>query len=125
MNIIYTSNAPEPVWPYSQAIQVWNMLYCSGQIWIDPATGEIWKNIEEQFLQITKNIDAVLTEAGTNKHHVVKSTIFVIAMDQYGLVNTLYAEYFADHAPARSCVEVSRLPKDVLVEMEVIVSLEE
>lgn len=123
MNIIYTPDAPEPVGPYSQAIQVGNMLYCSGQIWIDPKIWKLLETLEEQFDQITKNIDAVLAKAWVDKNYVVKSTIFVADMNDYARVNTMYAEYFWDHAPARSCVEVSWLPVDALVEVEVIVSV--
>ena len=87
---------------------------------LDPVSWELRETLAEQFAQIIQNIDAVLAQAGTDKQSVVKTTIFVVDMEQYAMVNNMYADYFGEHAPARSTVEVSRLPKDALVEIEVI-----
>jgi len=120
MKIIYTKDAPEPVGPYSQAILTGNMLYCSGQVPLDPVTGVIvGGTAAEQAEQVMRNISAVLSEAGLDFHHVVKATCFLKSMDDFVAFNSVYEKFFVSK-PARSCVEVSRLPKDVLVEVEVV-----
>ena len=118
--IIYSENAPEPIGPYSQAVLAGNTLYCSGAVPLDPVTGDIAGDaIEAQTEQVMKNISAVLAAAGVDFTAVVKSTCFLKSMDDFAVFNGVYAKYFTGK-PARSCVEVSRLPKEVLVEVEVI-----
>ena len=119
MEKIYTNQAPEPVGPYSQAIKVNGFLYCSGQIAIDPINNQfIDGNIQEQTLQVMKNIKAVLTQAGYEFNDVVKTTCFLDDMNNFGAFNEIYANYFTSK-PARSCVE-AKLPKGAKVEVEVI-----
>jgi 2-iminobutanoate/2-iminopropanoate deaminase len=120
--VIYSKNAPAAVGPYSQAILAGNMLFLSGQMPIDPQTGLIaGQTIEEQARQVFKNVGAVLDEAGFKWDDIVKSTLFIRDMEAFARVNEIYAECFAGIAPpARSCVEVSRLPKNALIEMECI-----
>lgn len=119
--IINTPNAPAPVGPYNQAVLVNGTLYCSGQIAIIPATGELLKGtIEEETKQVMENIKAVLTAAGATFEHAVKCTIFMSSMDYYGAINGVYATYFnEDTAPAREAVAVKTLPKHVNVEISV------
>lgn len=118
---IHTNNAPAAIGPYSQAIQAGDFLYVSGQIGVDPTTSEVVEGIETQTHQVLKNLQAILTEAGTDFSHVVKFTIFLSSMDDFALVNEIYGSYLEKPYPARATVEVSRLPKDVLVEMDVVV----
>lgn len=119
--VIRTDKAPAPVGPYSQAIEVGNTLFCSGQISIVPETNEILTgSIEEQTKQVMKNIEAVLTEAGYNWQNVTKSTIFLTNLSDFTEVNEIYATYFTELPPARSCVQVAALPKGVNVEIEVL-----
>ncbi len=120
LNIIHTVNAPAAVGPYSQAIRTGNLLLTSGQLGLDPATGSLPEGVEAQTEQSLKNIDAILAEAGYSRTDVVKTTVFIRNMGDFATVNGIYAAYFGDHKPARSCVEVARLPKDGLVEIEVI-----
>ncbi|MBU6154261.1 MAG: RidA family protein [Bdellovibrionales bacterium] len=119
---ILTTQAPTPIGPYSQAIEVGSMVFCSGQIPLDPSTGTIVGegNVESQTTQVMKNIKAVLTQANLDFSNVVKTTIFLKNMGDFPKVNAIYAESFKAPFPARSTVEVARLPKDVLVEIEVI-----
>ncbi len=122
---IYTNKAPEPIGPYSQAITVsWEMqqlLYTSGQVAIDAATGNfIAGGIKEQTKQVMENISALLKEAKSDLKKVIKTTVFIKNMDDFTAMNEVYAEYFGESKPARSTVEVARLPKDALVEIEVI-----
>jgi 2-iminobutanoate/2-iminopropanoate deaminase len=119
---ILTTQAPAPIGPYSQAIETGSMVFCSGQIPLDPATGIITGegNVEAQTAQVMKNIKAVLTQANLDFSNVVKTTIFLKNMGDFPKVNAIYAESFKAPFPARSTVEVARLPKDVLVEIEVI-----
>lgn len=120
---IYTKNAPEAIGPYSQAIVCNGMLYTSGQIAINPATGEVEETtIEGQTLQVMKNLSAVLTEAGTTFENAVKTTCFLSDMADFAAFNKIYGEYFTGK-PARSCVAAKQLPKNVLVEVEVIAAL--
>lgn len=120
---IHTGNAPAAVGPYSQAIAAGGMLYTSGQIALDPATGEIvGDDIKAQAEQVMKNLAAVLTEAGTSQENVIKTTCFLKDMGDFGAFNEVYGAFFTEK-PARSCVAVKTLPKDVLCEVEVIAVL--
>ncbi len=124
-DILYTKNAPEPIGPYSQAIILTigseKMMYSSGQVAIDPATGEFkGGNIKEQTRLVMENIKALLTEAKTDLKNVIKTTVFIKDMNDFAAMNEVYAVYFGESKPARSTVEVARLPKDALVEVEVI-----
>lgn len=121
MKIINTKNAPAAIGPYSQAILVNNILFTSGQIPINPETNEIVSSdIEEQTEQVLKNIKAILEEAGYNLNDVAKTTIYLKDLQHFGTVNKLYEEFFNGHKPARTTIEVSRLPKDVLIEIDAI-----
>ena len=120
---IHTDNAPAAVGPYSQAIAAGGMLYTSGQIALDPATGEIvGDDIKAQAEQVMKNLAAVLTEAGTSQENVIKTTCFLKDMGDFGAFNEVYGAFFTEK-PARSCVAVKTLPKDVLCEVEAIAVL--
>lgn len=117
---IFTPNAPAAIGPYSQAVVCGNMLYTSGQIPLDPANGQIdGTEITEQTERVMKNLEAVLTEAGTSFDNIVKTTCFLSDMSNFAAFNEVYAKYITS-APARSCVAVKALPKGVLVEVEVI-----
>ena len=119
--IINTSNAPAAIGPYSQAVLVNDTLYCSGQIALDPLSGElVLASIEEETKQILKNIEAVLSAAKMNFEHVVKCSIFMSSMDHYNEINEVYARYFMSNPPAREAVAVKTLPKNVNVEISVI-----
>lgn len=121
LKIIHTDKAPAAVGPYSQAVLAGNLLFLSGQIPINPATGELVQgSIEEETKQCLENAKAVLEESGTTLENVIKATVFIKDMDQFGRINAVYGEYFNAHKPARACVEVARLPKDVNVEIEMI-----
>jgi len=120
MKIIYTKNAPEPVGPYSQAIIVNGFVFCAGQIGINPKTGNLAVGMENQIRQIMENIKAVLKVAGSDFSNVAKTTIFMTNINDFPIANKIYGEYFTEHKPARSTVEVSKLPKGALVEVEVI-----
>ena len=120
---VYTSNAPEAIGPYSQAIICGNMLFTSGQVPINPATGNVeTEGITDQATQVMKNLAAVLEEAGTTFDKVVKTTCFLADMNDFAAFNAVYAEYFTSK-PARSCVAVKTLPKNVLCEVEVIAEI--
>ena len=124
MKKIYTEKAPAAVGPYSQAIEVNGMLYTSGQIPLDPATGAIvGETVTEQAEQVMKNLKAVLEAAGTSTDKVVKTLCFLTNMGDFGAFNEVYGRYFTEK-PARSCVEVSALPKGALCEVEVIAEME-
>ena len=116
--IINTDKAPAAIGPYVQAIKAGNMLFSSGQLGIAPATGELPEGIEAQTRQSLANIDAILMEAGYWRTEVVKTTVFIKNMADFGKVNEIYAEFFGDAKPARSCVEVAALPKGGLIEIE-------
>ena len=118
--IISTPNAPAAIGPYSQGVRVGAALYTSGQLGLDPATGTLPEGVEAQTRQSLSNIGAILDAAGYAVTDVVKTTVFVRSMDDFARVNAVYSAFFGDHKPARSCVEVSRLPKDGLVEIEVV-----
>ncbi|MBD5088754.1 MAG: RidA family protein [Clostridiales bacterium] len=119
--IISTEKAPAAIGPYSQAIEVNNMVFTSGVIPIIPETGELVSGgIEEQADQAIGNLAALLAEAGVDMENVIKTTVFIKDMNDFAKVNEVYAKYFTTQFPARSCVEVARLPKDVLIEIEAI-----
>ncbi|KPL81445.1 MULTISPECIES: RidA family protein [Herpetosiphon] len=120
--VISTPNAPAAIGPYSQAIAIDGLLFCSGQIPLDPATGQVIEgDVSAQTRQVMENIRALLTAAGTSLEKVVKTTIFLADMNDFATVNAIYGEYFPENPPARSTVQVARLPRDVQVEVEVIV----
>jgi 2-iminobutanoate/2-iminopropanoate deaminase len=119
--IVYSIHAPEPIGPYSQAVQAGNLLFLSGQIAFQKETGNLLTgNITEETNQVMKNLEAILKAAGLNFFHVVKSTIFLKDMSNFPIVNEAYGKYFPVQPPARETVEVSRLPKDVNVEISCI-----
>ena len=121
--IIHTKEAPAAIGPYSQAVKTGNLLFVSGQIPIDPETGNvIIGGIEAATHRVMKNIEAILEEAGYSFNNIVKTTIFIKSMDDFAKINAVYASYFKGDYPARETVEVSRLPKDVEVEISVIAS---
>ncbi|MCI8292612.1 MAG: RidA family protein [Hespellia sp.] len=123
MKVISTTKAPAAIGPYSQAIVSGDFLFLSGQIPVDPTTGMVVEgSIEEQAHQVMKNIGEVLNEAGTDWDHVVKTTCFIDDMNNFAKFNEVYEGYFISK-PARSCVEASKLPKNVMVEIEVIASM--
>ena len=119
-NIIKTDKAPAAIGPYSQAVEVNGMVYTSGVIPVNPATGAIPEGVEAQASQALGNLQALLEAAGTNMEQVVKTTVFIKEMDDFGKINEIYAGFFKEPFPARSCVEVARLPKDVLLEIEAV-----
>ena len=117
--VIHTDKAPAAIGPYSQAIQIGQLLFTSGQVPIDPETGAIVEGgIQEQARQSLNNIKAILNAAGTNMGAVVKTTVFLQDMNDFAAMNEVYAQFFQEPYPARSAVQVARLPKDVLVEIE-------
>ena len=118
--VISTTNAPAAIGPYSQAIEANGFVFASGQIPVNPETGEIPEGIEAQAEQVMKNVKNLLEAAGTSVDQVVKTGVFIKNMDDFATINGIYAKYFAKDCPARSCVEVARLPKDVLLEMDAI-----
>lgn len=123
IKIISTEQAPAAIGPYSQATVVGNLIFTSGQIPLT-ADGQITEGgIEEQTHQVFRNLKAILSEAGASLQDVVKATVFIKDMNQFATVNEIYGSYFGDHKPARSTVEVARLPKDVLIEIECIAVL--
>ncbi len=117
---VQTKNAPQAIGPYSQGIVVNNLFYSSGQIPLRPDGTLVEGDVQVQATQIFENLKAVLEEAGASLNTVVKATVFIKDMNDFAALNEVYGDYFGDHKPARSCVEVARLPKDVLVEIEVI-----
>jgi 2-iminobutanoate/2-iminopropanoate deaminase len=120
MKVVQTNDAPQAIGPYSQGIIIGNMFYSSGQI---PLTADgvlVEGDIKAQTHQVFKNLKAVLEAAGASLETVVKTTVFIKDMNDFNALNEVYGQYFSTHKPARSCVEVARLPKDVLVEIEVI-----
>ncbi|MCK4890381.1 MAG: RidA family protein [Candidatus Aminicenantes bacterium] len=122
--LIETKNAPEALGPYSQAVSINGFLFLSGQIGIDPAIGKVVEGgVSEQTKQIFSNIKNVLAEAGSTLDDVVKVTVFLKNMDDFSLVNSIYAEYFTKPYPARSAVQVAKLPLDVDIEIETIATM--
>jgi 2-iminobutanoate/2-iminopropanoate deaminase len=121
LKVISTDNAPAAIGPYSQAIQAGNLLFCSGQIPLDPVSGEVVAgDVRRQAEQVLENISAVLSAAGAGFNDVVKATVYLVEMSDFGVVNEVYGRYFSNHKPARSTVAVKGLPRGVLVEIEVI-----
>ena len=119
--IINTSNAPDPIGPYNQAVMVNNQLYISGQVGIDPITGNLKnKDLQEETHQVMHNLKAILQEAGMSFNNVVKTTIFLTDMNRFSEVNEIYGKYFDEDFPARETVQVSALPKFVNVEISMI-----
>ena len=125
MKVISTDKAPAAIGPYSQARVVGNLIFASGQIPIIPATGALAEGLEAQAEQVFTNIAHLLEAAGSDMGHVVKTTVFIKNMDDFSAINAIYARHFLEPFPARSCVEVARLPKDVLLECEVIAVVKE
>ena len=123
MNKIYTEKAPAAVGPYSQAVVINGMVYTSGQIALDPVSGElVGKNIEEQAEQVMKNLISILEAAGSKQENVVKTLCFLTDINDFAAFNEVYARYFTEK-PARSCVGIQALPKGAIVEVEVIATL--
>lgn len=121
---VTTTSAPAAIGPYSQAIKAGNLLFLSGQIPLDPATGQLVDGgVEAQTVQVFKNIAAILTAGGTSFDRVVTATVYLANMNDFGAVNDIYATYFSSPAPARATVQVARLPKDCLVEIQVIAAV--
>lgn len=120
-NVVNTDRAPKPIGPYSQAIKANGFVYLSGQVALDPQSGEIvGSDIRQQTERVFENIKGILEAAGANLHHVIKATVFLKDMNDFSAMNEVYARYFTVAPPARSTVQVSRLPKDALVEIEII-----
>lgn len=117
---VFTKDAPAAIGPYSQAVITGDFVYCSGQLGIEPNTGELEEGLENQTRRAFKNVEAVLNEAGCKLDDIVKATVFMKNMDDFARVNEIYSEHFTEPYPARSAVEVARLPKDALIEIEVI-----
>lgn len=117
---INAKNAPAAVGPYVHAVEAGEMIFTSGQLGLDPVTGELPEGVEAQTHQSLKNLGAVLEAAGSDFAHVVKTTVFLDNIGDFAAVNAIYAEYFKGEAPARSCVEVAKLPKGGLIEIEAI-----
>ena len=120
-DVVLTDRGPKPIGPYSQAIRTNGFLYVSGQVALDPKTGEfVGTDIRQQTERTLENIKGILEAAGSNMHHVVKTTVFLKDMNDFAAMNEAYARFFSLAPPARSTVQVARLPKDALVEIEVI-----
>ena len=120
--VISTDKAPSAIGPYSQAIEINNMVYTSGVIPVNPATGEIPEGVEAQAKQALSNLKNLIEASGASINQVVRTTVFIKEMNDFAKINEIYATYFEEPFPARSCVEVARLPKDVLLEIEAIVA---
>lgn len=118
--VINTNNAPEAIGPYSQGVIVGDFVYTSGQIPLNPVTGELVTDIKLATKQSMENIKAILEEAGTSLNNVVKTSIFLKDLNDFEAVNEVYGTYFIENKPARSCVQVSKLPKDAVIEIEAI-----
>ncbi len=120
-NVISTDKAPAAIGPYSQAIEVNGMIYTSGMIPIDPSTGElVIGSVEAQAEQAISNLEALLAASGSSIEKAVKTVVFISNMDDFGKINEVYAKHFKEPYPARSCVQVARLPKDVAIEIEAV-----
>ncbi len=120
-NVISTDKAPGAIGPYSQAIEIDNLIITSGQLGINPATGAFGEGVEGQTAQSLENVKAILADKGLGMEDIIKTTVFIKDMNDFGKINEVYSKYICgDKLPARSCVEVARLPKDGLVEIEVI-----
>lgn len=123
--VVFSDQAPKPVGPYSQAVIAGSLVWCSGQIGIDPKTGLLVEGLEQQTEQIFKNLKVVLEEAGSGLDQVIKATVFITNMKDFVRVNEIYARFFKEPFPARSTVEVGALPKGALVEIEVVATRRE
>lgn len=124
LNVISSDTAPAAIGPYSQAVQAGGLLFCSGQIPLDPATGELVRgDVAAQARQVMRNIAAVLEAAGTDFDRVIKTTIFLSDMADFALVNEIYGSWFSTHQPARSTVAVKGLPRGALIEIEVVAAV--
>lgn len=123
MKQVKTDKAPQAIGPYSQGVQTGSLVYTSGQIPAHPASGAIAQGIEMQTRQAIENVKAVLEAAGASLSDVVKTTVFIKDMNDFAKINGIYSEYFTEPYPARSCVEVARLPKDVSIEIEAIAEI--
>ncbi len=123
MKEIKTNKAPAAIGPYSQAIISGNMLFTSGQIPVNPETGEIPEGVEAQAHQVLTNLKNLLEAAGSSINNVVKTSVFIKNMEDFATINEIYAKYFTSPYPARSCVEVAKLPKDVLIEIEAVAEI--
>lgn len=122
--VIKTDKAPMAIGPYSQGIRTGNLLFLSGQIPIDPKTGEVIQGgIEAQTIQVLNNLEGILVEAGASFNNVVKTTVYLTDLGNFGTVNEIYGRYFTSPYPARACIQVAGLPKNVLVEIELIAVL--
>ena len=123
-NVVLTDKGPKPIGPYSQAIKSGGFLFASGQVALDPRSNEFLSgDVRQQTERVLENIKAILEAGGANLHHVVKTTVFLKDINDFAAMNDVYARYFTAAPPARSTVQVARLPKDALVEIEVIASL--
>lgn len=122
--IISTEKAPGAVGPYSQAVRYGNLIYTAGQVALHPERGQMIEgDVKEQTHQVFANLKAILEAAGTGLENIIKTTVFIVDMDKFGDVNEVYGEYFKGDFPARSCIEISRLPMDALVEIEAIAKI--
>ncbi len=122
--VVSTKNAPAAIGPYSQAVKTGNLLFCSGQIALDPSTGQVsGSNVQEQTERVMKNLLGILESQSLNFSHVVKTTVFLKNMSDFPVFNEVYQKFLTAPFPARATIEVSRLPKDVLVEIEAIATL--
>jgi 2-iminobutanoate/2-iminopropanoate deaminase len=120
MKITQTSQAPKAVGPYSQAVEAGGFVFCSGQIGIDPSSGTIVQGIRAQITQVMENLTQVIIASGSDMNHVLKTTIYLVNLEDYAEVNELYGRYFPTVKPARATVGVNRLPKDVLIEIDAV-----
>ncbi len=122
--VVATDKAPKAIGPYSQAIRAGSFVFCSGQIALDPATNQLIQgDVAAQTERVLKNLSAVLAQAGASLEQAVKTTVFLKSMGDFAAMNEVYGRFFSKHPPARSTVEAARLPKDVLVEIDVIAAL--
>ncbi len=121
--IISTNNAPSAIGPYSQGVKIGDMVFTSGQIPVNPATGELVTEIKAATRQSLENVKGVLEAAGSSLDKAIKVVVFIKDMNDFGQVNEVYGEYFKENPPARSCVEVARLPKDCVIEIEAIATI--
>lgn len=121
--IISTIKAPSAIGPYSQGIKIGNLIFTSGQIPLNPESGELETDIKKATKRSMENIKGILEEAGTSLEKVIKTTIFLKDINNFSAVNEVYGSYFSENPPARSCVEVARLPKDAVIEIEVIAEI--
>jgi 2-iminobutanoate/2-iminopropanoate deaminase len=121
MDYVATEDAPKAIGPYSQAVKAYGLVFTSGQIALDPATGNLVEgSFEEQVHRVFRNLEAVLKEAGSSFDRVLKATVYVTSLSNFAALNTIYAEYFGDHKPARTTIEASALPKGGAVEIDLV-----